>query len=143
MLTFKQYLTAGLFVLFLLFHRNVHADVVVVVSQYSSLTNLTKDQLKQIFLGYTDVIQGIVVIPIEPSDNDELVEEFHSKITGKSLSQIKAHWAKLVFSGISTPPKRVRTPEALKKLISDNVNTIGYIDRKYVDKSVKIIYVDK
>jgi ABC-type phosphate transport system substrate-binding protein len=110
------------------------ADVVVVVSARSAVTQLSKDQVTDIFLG-----QGGSQEPID-QDAAAMREEFYSKVTGRSAAQVKTHWAKLSFSGKGTPPKSVGGDEDVKKALAANPNAIGYIDKSKVDASVKTVF---
>ena len=58
----------------------------------------------------------------------------------KTNAQVKSYWAKLIFTGKGTPPKEVANSDEVKKLVSTNPNTIGYIDKSHLDTSVKVIY---
>lgn len=110
------------------------ADVVVVVSAKSAVTQLSKDQVADIFLG-----QGGSQEPVD-QDVAAMREEFYSKVTGRSAAQVKTHWAKLSFSGKGTPPKSVGGDEDVKKALAANPNAIGYIDKSKVDASVKTVF---
>lgn len=111
------------------------ADVVVVVSAKSTVAQLTKDQVADIFLGTGG--KG------EPIDQDAAAmrEEFYTKVAGKSAAQVKTHWAKQSFSGKGTPPKSVAGDDEVKKALAANPNAIGYIEKSKVDDSVKTVLV--
>ena len=53
--------------------------------------------------------------------------------------QLKAYWAKLVFTGQGTPPKEVDNDAAVLKLVAENPNIIGYIDAAAVNSSVRVV----
>ncbi len=53
-------------------------------------------------------------------------------------SQLKALWARLVFSGAAQQPKVLANGAALKKAVADNPDAIGYIDSSEVDASVQV-----
>lgn len=120
---------------------SVNADVVVIVSAKSSVGQMDKDQVSDIFLSKSsNYPDGQQAVPIEVERGDGLRDEFHDKVTGKSTSQLKSYWSKMVFSGKGTPPKEVLDGKAVLKLIGSNPNLIGYIDRGSIDKSVKIVF---
>lgn len=112
----------------------VRADVVVVVGANSPVTQLSKDQVADIFLG-----MGGKGDPID-QDAAAVREEFYTKVTGKSAAQVKTHWAKQSFSGKGTPPKSVGGDDEVKKALAGNPNAIGYIDKSRVDASVKTVF---
>jgi ABC-type phosphate transport system substrate-binding protein len=116
------------------------ADVAVVVSAKSAAGNLTAAQAADIFLGKaTSFPSGGQAIPIDQNEGSAIRDEFYTKIGGKSAAQVKAYWSKIIFSGKGQPPKEVADSAAVKKLIADNPNVIGYIDKGAVDGSVKVV----
>ena len=116
------------------------AEMVVVVSAKSSVATLTSNQVADIFLGKSNKFpSGEPAIPIDQRENSEIRDEFYTIVAGKSAAQVKAYWSKIIFSGKGQPPKNVGDSAAVKKLIADNPNVIGYIDKTAIDSSVKII----
>ena len=110
------------------------ADVVVVVSAKSPVGNLTAEQVSQLFLGKTSTFPGgAQAMPIDQAEGQPPRDEFYTKITGKSAAQVKAYWSKIIFTGKGQPPREV------KKMVSANPNTIGYIEKSAVDSSVKVV----
>jgi hypothetical protein len=65
--------------------------------------------------------------------------EFYKKATGRDLSQIKATWARLVFSGKAQAPKEVADAAAIKKAVAADPKSVAYIDKAAVDGSVKVL----
>lgn len=116
------------------------AEVVVVVSAKSAAGTLTAAQASDIFLGkLTSFPSGGQVIPVDQAEGSAIRDEFYTKVAGKSAAQVKAYWSKIIFSGKGQPPKEVADSSAVKKLIADNPNIIGYIDKSAVDGSVKTV----
>ena len=118
----------------------VMADVVVVVGASSPLQTLTRNQVADIFLGKTNRLPGGgQVVVIDQPEGSATRDEFYSTYTGKSAAQIKAHWSKIIFTGRGQPPQVVSNGAEVKKRIADNPDTIGYIDAREVDASVKAL----
>lgn len=119
------------------------ADVVVVVSSKSAVSTLTGAQATDIFLGKTSTFPGGgQAVPIDQKEGSAIRDEFYTKVAGKSGAQVKAYWSKIIFSGKGQPPKEVADSAAVKKLIADNPNLIGYIDKSSVDGSVKTVFAN-
>ena len=117
------------------------ADVAVVVSAKSGAAALTKQQVSDLFLGKASTFpDGKQAVPIDQAESSAFRDEFHSKVTGKSGAQLKSFWSKQVFSGKGTPPKEVGNSAEVKKLVADNPNMIGYIDKAAVDGSMKVLF---
>jgi ABC-type phosphate transport system substrate-binding protein len=118
------------------------ADVVAVVSLRNSLTSLSKAQLTDIFLGKTTRFpDGTQAMPIDQEEGSPARDEFYATVAGKSAAQIKAYWAKIIFTGRGQPPKAVSNSIDIRKLLASNPQAIGYIERSSVDSSVKVLAV--
>ena len=116
------------------------ADVVAVVSAKSLVTTLTKAELTDIFLGKANRFpNGTPAVPIDQTEGSVARNEFYEKVAGKSAAQIKAFWSKIIFTGRGQPPKEVADSLEMKKRISENPSTIGYIEQNLVDDSVKVV----
>jgi hypothetical protein len=121
----------------------VLADVAVVVSAKSTAGTLTAAQASDIFLGKASAFpSGGQAIPIDQNEGSAIRDEFYTKVANKSAAQVKAYWSKIIFSGKGQPPKEVADSSAVKKLIADNPNVIGYIDKAAVDGSVKVVFAN-
>ena len=118
-----------------------YAEIVVVVSSQSSIVELNKQQVSDLFLGKISTFpNGKMAVPLEQQETSNEHKEFHEKVTGKSAAQLKAYWSKSVFSGKGSPPQEVEGG-AVKRMIAKNINLIGYINQDLVDGTLKIVLV--
>lgn len=123
----------------LLISAGVQAETAVIVNNANADT-LTKTQVAKIFLGKSKKFpNGTQAIPVDQSDASASRGEFNSSILGKSASQLKSYWSRLIFTGKGTPPKDAGSDADVKGLVANNPNIIGYIDAAQVDESVKVI----
>jgi ABC-type phosphate transport system substrate-binding protein len=119
---------------------NSLADVVVIVNAKSTVRSLSKAQVSDIFLGKSpNFPSGASAVPIDQSLGAAQREEFHAKVTGKTGSQLKFYWARQVFQAKGNPPKEVKGDDTVRRLVADNPNFIGYVERKAVDRSVRVV----
>lgn len=95
---------------------------------------LSADQVSNIFLGKSADLTGV-----DLPDGNGVREAFYQKVTGKDAAQVKAYWAKLVFTGKAQPLKEMASDADVKKFVAGNPNAIGYIDKGAVDGTVKVI----
>jgi len=115
-------------------------DVVVIVSASNATTTLSKNQIVDIFLGKANRFpDGSKVVPIDQAEGSAERDEFYLKASGKSAPQLKAYWSKIIFTGRGQPPRDVANGVEVKKLIAENPNAIGYMDRSLADASVKVL----
>jgi ABC-type phosphate transport system substrate-binding protein len=115
------------------------AEVVVIVSAKSSVSTLSNEQATDIFLSAATFPGGSMAVPIDQSEGSPVRDEFYSKVASKSPPQLKAYWAKVIFTGKGRPPKEVPDSTTIKKLVADNPNIIGYVEKGAVDASVKVV----
>jgi len=121
----------------------VKADVVVVVATSSPVKALGRNQVADIFLGKISRFpDGRQAVPIDQAENSATRDEFYTTFTGKSASQLKAHWSKIIFTGRGQPPQAVSSSAEVKKRVAENPDTIGYIDAREVDGSVRALPLD-
>jgi ABC-type phosphate transport system substrate-binding protein len=116
------------------------ADIVAVVSSKSQVTALSKTQIMDIFLGRrTRFPDGTAAIPIDQAEGSAAREEFYARLADMSPAQLKAFWARIIFTGRGQPPKTVASGAEAKRLLIADPTTIGYIDQSLVDSSVRVV----
>jgi ABC-type phosphate transport system substrate-binding protein len=108
------------------------ADVVVIGNV--SAPNMSKDEVTQFFLGKSQAMK-----PVDRSSSDPIKAQFYQKLSGQDLSQVKATWSRLVFTGKATAPKELPDAAAVKKAVAADPKAIGYIDKSEVDATVKVL----
>ena len=119
-----------------IFSTMAFSEVAVIVHP-SNGASLSKADITALFLGKKKAFPGgSSAVPIVL--NDATTDEFNSKLLGKSASQLKSYWSKLVFTGKANPPKAVSADEMIQ-LIKSNPNMIGFIDSSKVTTDVKVI----
>ena len=120
--------------------QTASAGVAVIGNPDLSVDSITAAQAADIFLGKkTRLADGTPVTVIEHKDSDPVKEEFYDKVVGKTPSQLKAYWAKLVFTGEGVPPKGYAGDKAVLEHVSKTPGAIGYVSDGSVDKSVKVL----
>ncbi len=117
------------------------ADVAVIVHP-SNNAQLSDQQIAKIFLKKQKSFSGQQkAIAINLPMKNAVRDEFQQKALNRSASQIKAYWAKLLFSGKGSAPKELTLETDVKAFVANNPNAIAYIDNKNVDASVKVVKV--
>jgi len=120
--------------------QTASAGVAVIGNPDLGVNSITAEQAANIFLGKMKRLpDGSPVTVIEHKDGDSVKEEFYDKIVGKTPSQLKAYWAKLVFTGEGVPPKEYGGDKAVLEHVSKTPGAIGYVSDGSVDKSVKVL----
>ncbi len=118
---------------------NAFADVAIVVHP-SNDSAFDQGTIKKIFLGKTkSYSNGRSAILISANYSDPATEEFNSKVIGKSSSQVKAYWSKILFTGKGTPPQEMDSNAAVISAVASNPDAIGYLDASAVTSDVKVV----
>jgi ABC-type phosphate transport system substrate-binding protein len=113
----------------------------VVVVHPSNGDAISDKDISNIFLGKKKSFPGgSEAVPVDLAEGDATRASFAQAVLGKNASQLKAYWAKLVFTGKGTPPKAVDSAAKVKELVASNPNLIGYMDESAVDDSVKVVH---
>jgi ABC-type phosphate transport system substrate-binding protein len=113
---------------------SAYADSQVVVICNPAVSNITKDQIADVFLGKSNALK-----PFDQPNSAPVKAIFYQKVSGHDLSQIKATWSRLVFTGKAQAPKELPDATAVKKAVAADPKAIGYIDKSQVDSSVKVV----
>ena len=130
----------ALLLCFMGFVLPVFADPVVVVPRHSPIESITLEEAANVFLGKTFFLHdGTKVIPVDQSADSPTRNLFYRRVAGKSPRQLKAYWAKIIFSGKGKPPKAVGDADAIKEWLENHSDAISYIDSEEVDDRVKVV----
>lgn len=126
--------------LLLIWIGTANAGVVVIVSADSTIEQLNKGDVSDIFLAKKSAFpNGASAVPVDQVENSADRESFHEMVTGMSGRQLKSYWSKLVFSGKGEPPKEVSDAEIVSEVAADP-SKIGYVDSSRVTDSVRVVY---
>lgn len=110
----------------------VAGDIVVIMAR--SAEPVTKEQVANIYLG-----RSFDYKPLDLPEGTGLHDTFYKRATDRDYSQVKALWARLMFTGHAQPPKVLADAAAVKKAIAADPKSIGYIDSDDLDPSVKVV----
>jgi ABC-type phosphate transport system substrate-binding protein len=118
--------------------QQARADVVVIVSAQSSTANITPGQISRVYQGKSNAMT-----PLDIADPSIARREFYAKVVGKDDAQVKARRLSLVITGKGSAPKELSSGAEVVKAVAADPNAIGYVDRSYVNMTVKIVYTVK
>jgi ABC-type phosphate transport system substrate-binding protein len=117
------------------------ADLVVIVNPQSGVEKLSKDEVIDIFLGrYRKLPGGRVALPIDVAESGTERARFYQLLVKKSSSEMSSYWARLVFSGQTSPPFQVPDAKTAIELVQSSPNAIAYVNRSAVNSKVKVVF---
>jgi ABC-type phosphate transport system substrate-binding protein len=116
-------------------------SIVVIVNPQSGVDKLSKDEVIDIFLGrYRKLPGGRVALPIDVSEASSERARFYQMLVKKSSSEMSSYWARLVFSGQTSPPFQVPDAKTAIELVQSSPNAIAYVDRAALSANVKVVF---
>lgn len=126
---------------FVLLAPAAHAELVLVASPQSGIERLTQDDVVNIYLGrYRGLSSGLAAEPLDHQIDSEVRARFYRRLVGKSLAEINAYWARLVFSGKTRPPQAVVNAEGMLRIVATRPGALAYVERSQADARVKIVF---
>ena len=115
------------------------AEIVIIGNLENNQQTLTALQVKDIFMGRTRAFPNGEFA--SPYDQLGLRTKFYQSLTNRPIEQINAYWARLMFSGQTSPPKKLADDESIIKKVQENKGAIGYINKENLnEKKVRVFY---
>jgi len=122
--------------------RNASAELVLITNANSGINKLSKTDIVNLYMGKNRKFSnGLMALPVDLKNSDIEKAEFYLYLTGKDLPEINSYRARLHFSGRGSPPVQANSMDEVIDIVSENKGAIGYIDRKKIDKRVKLIFI--
>src|SRR5271165_3119742 len=119
-------------------------DLAIVVNQSNSIVNLSKVELRKIFLAqrtYWPNGRRITLVMREPGEPER--KTVLREICRMNEEEFKNHLLYGLFTGeILVTPKILATPAGVRKFVFNVPGAIGYLRISDVDASVKIVRID-
>ncbi|MGH8174699.1 MAG: hypothetical protein ACREV5_00375 [Steroidobacter sp.] len=117
-----------------------NAEIVVIVNPKNPAANMTAEQVAALYLGAaTSYPDGGAAALADQPESAGIRGDFYQKATGRSAAQVKATWARIVFTGKGAPPKELKSDADVKAFVAGDAKAIGYVDSSAVDGSVKAV----
>jgi ABC-type phosphate transport system substrate-binding protein len=114
-------------------------DYAVIVNK-ANAAPVDKDTVVKIYTGQLKSWKdGSPVAAVDLPESDPARASFTSEVLGKTVANVKALWAQMIFSGQALPPKQASSDDEVKKLVSANKGAIGYVKASSVDDSVRAV----
>lgn len=118
-------------------------SLVVVVSEQAPVTSVPAGHLADLYLGRVRTFpDGSRAVPVDLASGSPARRVFYDSFLDRSLSEVKAHWSKLVFTGRGRPPMEVPDGETMVEYVAGNPGAIGYVDHRLVDDRVRVVRVN-
>ncbi len=119
------------------------AKYAIVVNNANSLDSIDGLTIEQIFRGETLTWKNGNSIEIAAMKSGELHKQFLKDNLKMTPLKFAAYWKRKIFTGegAGSHIKFFKSPQEMKKYITDNPEAIGYIPKSLVDSSIKELSV--
>lgn len=116
------------------------ASIAVVVHKDNPIDSLTRKQVADIYMGRgTELRKHPDLLVLDYQGDSKLRERFYWALTGKSLAQINAYWARLSFSGQANAPHRLVDQAAVLQSLKRNADTLGFVDAANINDDIDVV----
>lgn len=124
----------------LLLAWGARAEIVVVVNLENPVHDLSHRELVDLYMGRNlHFPDGSLVLRLDQEPDSAIREQFYRTLVNKSVAEVNAYWAKLLFTGRATPPQPVNGSKSVLDAVRNNRNAIGYIESDQVTEHVKVV----
>ena len=114
-------------------------EIVVISNPESGVEKLTRMQVIDIYTGREgDLPSGVTALPLDLAIDASERVTFYRRLLNKSVSEINAYWARLLFSGRATPPRQVKDSAAAIEAVAQNKGAIAYVDKSQVNANARV-----
>jgi ABC-type phosphate transport system substrate-binding protein len=131
-----------LILLLLLAMATAHADEEVVVIGHPGLgfASLSEQTVRDLYLGKTvQLSNGTRVEIIDLPVGHPVRNRFYIYIIGRDPGQMRAYWAKRIFTGKGTPPDTRPDERSVVRWVAAAPGRIAYVSADMVDDSVMVL----
>ena len=118
----------------------VRAEIVVIGNPRLDVASLNEQMISDLYLGRAvQLSTGQRVEVVDLPAGHPAREEFYSQVLGRDPAQIRAYWAKRIFTGKGTPPATRPDEAAVVRWVAGAPGRIGYVRSHAVTNSVKVL----
>ena len=139
-MTMQTLLKIAALSILLLTTLNTSAGIVVIVNKDNPIVELSKREIIDLYMGrnlyFSD---GKLALRLDQPPTSAEREQFYQQLVKKSVAQVNAYWAKLLFTGRASPPMLMDNADQLLDTVRNNRSAIGYIDEAKLDETVKVV----
>lgn len=115
------------------------AEVTVVVHAGNAAA-LDDDAIAALFLGQSHAFAGGgEAVPVNQKADTAAAQEFAAKVLKKTPQQLRAYWAKQVFTGGGKAPRELEGDDAVLKFVAATPGAIGYVEGGRLGPGVKAV----
>ncbi len=120
----------------------VKAEIVVITSKATKQHGATLDEVGKFYLGQNKSFSnGRRVFVADQVVGSDLRRQFYKKVLNMTEKELSRYWAKRKFTRKFKSPKIISGDLAMKQWVALTPDSLGYIDSKSLDRSVKVLLI--
>lgn len=118
------------------------ADIAIITHPGVKEIGLNRAELASIYLGKKkEYSNGESIKAVDLPKESIAHRIFYKVILKKSQKEINRYWSKIKYTGKGKPPKKLTTAKEVVRWVANTEGAIGYVDGKYLNKSVKVVLI--
>lgn len=127
--------------LWITFATNLSAEeIAIIVNEDGPLTDISREDIKEIYLGNIKFVKGSAVIPAHHKEGS-IKDAFLSSVVGMTSKEYRLYWTKKVFQEGGAVPSVQDSFPLIALFVRKNKGAIGYILQPELTdmKGVKVV----
>ncbi len=117
-------------------------NLAVIVNPAIDLDKVDKKAIINIFMGRQNTLDGrTTAIPLDIDNDSKMRAIFYKNLVDRDLAEVNSYWARLLFSGKSSPPRKLSSTKEVLAAVADNKSAIGYVPVTQINDQVKVVYL--
>jgi hypothetical protein len=116
--------------------------LVVVVAKGSSMTNISRSDLKRVFTGDTVSADGKPLVPFNANTNTPERTGFDKAVLGMSPDEVGRYWVDRKVRGQSAAPRSLPSAAHIAKVTAKFPGAISYLPADQLTSDIQAVSVD-
>jgi hypothetical protein len=141
----KNYLAICILAVVLALTGSAYADgkkLVIVVAKGSSVTNLSRDDLKRCFLGESVSAGGKNLVPFNAAAGTPERSGFDKAVLGMTPDEVGRFWVDRKVRGQSAAPRSLPSAAHMAKVAAKFPGAIGYLPADQMTSDIQAVSID-
>jgi hypothetical protein len=118
------------------------ADVVVIMSTASGITNVPADVVRSTFMGLRVEYQGVNLVPFNLPQKTAVRERMDRVLLGLEQTEVSRFWIDQRIRDGRTPPRTVPTVELLVRIVAQFKGAIAGVPANMVGAQTRAVRID-
>ncbi len=116
---------------------------VLVVHPSNPISVISKERVSDIFLKKeTTWSNGVAIEVIDQHPRSKSRASFTSVVHGRTVSAIKSHWHREIFTGRGLPPTEAASEEGVIEYVASHPGSIGYVSSRVPIGTLKAVRLE-